>query len=163
MSKPTKIISIRKMRWMLFLLGFFKIPMVGFVRPKLISIDENQVRVKINLRRRTKNHLNSMYFGALAVGADVAGGIHVFYFAELSNLKVSFAFKGMKADFIKRAESDIVFESNEGQLVQKAIKLSEETGERVNETINVLALDQNQEIVATFEMIVSVKVILLKS
>ena len=163
MSKPTKIISIRKMRWMLFLLGFFKIPLVGFIKPKLISIDENTVRVKINLRRRTKNHLNSMYFGALAVGADVAGGIHVFYFAELSNLKVSFAFKGMKADFIKRAESDVVFESNQGELVQKAINLSEETGERVNETINVIARDKNQEIVATFEMIVSVKVALLKS
>jgi acyl-coenzyme A thioesterase PaaI-like protein len=163
MSKPTKIISIRKMRWMLFLLGFFKIPLVGFIKPKLISIDENKVRVKINLRRRTKNHLNSMYFGALAVGADIAGGIHVFYFAELSNLKVSFAFKGMKADFIKRAESDVVFESNQGELVRKAINLSEETGERVNETINVIARDKNQEIVATFEMIVSVKVALLKS
>lgn len=148
---------------MLFLLGFFKIPLVGFIKPKLISIDENTVRVKINLRRRTKNHLNSMYFGALAVGADIAGGIHVFYFAELSNLKVSFAFKGMKADFIKRAESDVVFESNQGELVQKAINLSEETGERVNETINVIARDKNQEIVATFEMIVSVKVALLKS
>ena len=163
MSKPTKIISIRKMRWMLFLLGFFKIPLVGFIKPKLISIDENTVRVKINLRRRTKNHLNSMYFGALAVGADVAGGIHVFYFAELSNLKVSFAFKGMKADFIKRAESDVVFESNQGQLVQKAINLSEKTSERVNETINVIARDKNQVIVATFEMIVSVKVTLHKS
>ena len=148
---------------MLFLLGFFKIPLVGFIKPKLISIDENTVRVKINLRRRTKNHLNSMYFGALAVGADIAGGIHVFYFAELSNLKVSLAFKGMKADFIKRAESDVVFESNQGQLVQKAINLSEETSERVNETINVIARDKNQEIVATFEMIVSVKVALLKS
>jgi len=163
MSKPTKIISIRKMRWMLFLLGFFKIPLVGFIKPKLISIDENTVRVKINLRRRTKNHLNSMYFGALAVGADIAGGIHVFYFAELSNLKVSFAFKGMKADFIKRAESDVIFESNHGELVQKAINLSEETGERVNETINVIARDKHQEIVATFEMIVSVKVTLHKS
>lgn len=163
MEMPTKIISIRKMRWMLFLLGFLKIPLVGFVKPKLISIDENTVRVKIKLRRRTKNHLNSMYFGALAVGADIAGGIHVFYFAELSNLKVSFAFKGMKADFIKRAESDVVFESNQGELVQKAINLSEETGERVNETINVIARDKNQEIVATFEMIVSVKVALLKS
>ena len=78
-------------------------------------------------------------------------------------MKVSFAFKGMKADFIKRAESDVVFESNQGELVQKAISLSEETGERVNETINVIALDQNQEIVATFEMIVSVKVVPLKS
>jgi acyl-coenzyme A thioesterase PaaI-like protein len=158
MSKPIKIISIRKMRWMLFLLGFFKIPLVGFIKPKLISIDENKVCVKIKLRRRTKNHLNSMYFGALAVGADIAGGIHVFYFAELSNLKVSFAFKGMKADFIKRAESDILFESNQGEIVRNAINLSAETGERVNETINVIALDQNQEIVATFEMIVSVKV-----
>lgn len=146
------------MRWMLFLLGFFKIPLVGFIKPKLISIDENKVCVKIKLRRRTKNHLNSMYFGALAVGADIAGGIHVFYFAELSNLKVSFAFKGMKADFIKRAESDILFESNQGEIVRNAINLSAETGERVNETINVIALDQNQEIVATFEMIVSVKV-----
>lgn len=163
MSKPTKIISIRKMRWMLFLLGFFKIPLVGFIKPKLISIDEKNVRIKIKLRRRTKNHLNSMYFGALAVGADIAGGIHVFYFAELSNLKVSFAFKGMKADFIKRAESDVIFESNHGELVQKAINLSEETGERVNETINVIARDKHQEIVATFEMIVSVKVTLHKS
>ena len=77
--------------------------------------------------------------------------------------KVSFAFKGMKADFIKRAESDVVFESNQGQQVQKAINLSEETGERVNETINVIARDKNQEIVATFEMIVSVKVVPLKS
>jgi hypothetical protein len=78
-------------------------------------------------------------------------------------LKVSFAFKGMKADFIKRAESDVVFESNQGELVQKAINLSEETGERVNETINVIARDKNQELVATFEMIVSVKVVPLKS
>ena len=26
------------------------------------------------LRRRTKNHLGSMYFGVLAVGADITGG-----------------------------------------------------------------------------------------
>ncbi len=153
---PAKEISLRKMRWMLFLLGLVKIPIVGFVRPRLISIDDETVRVKIKLRRRTKNHLKSMYFGALAVGADVAGGIHAFYFAEKSGSKVSFAFKGMKADFI-RAESDILFESNEGLLVKQAIELSKSSGERVNQTIQVKAIDQNQEVVATFEMIVSVK------
>lgn len=155
--QPAKQISLRKMRWMLFLLGLFKIPVVGFVRPRLISIDEDRVVVRIKLRRRTKNHLNSMYFGALAVGADVAGGIHAFYFAELAGTKVSFAFKGMKADFIKRAESDIIFQSDEGSLVRSAIEMSKKTGQRVNQPIQVLAKDLNDEVVATFEMIVSVK------
>jgi acyl-coenzyme A thioesterase PaaI-like protein len=152
-----KEISLWKMRRMLFLLGVFKIPVVGFVRPKLLTINEDQVRVRIKLRRRTKNHLNSMYFGALAVGADVAGGIHAFYFAELAGTKVSFAFKGMKADFIKRAESDIIFQSDEGSLVQSAIESSKQSGERVNQPIQVYAKDLNDEVVATFEMIVSVK------
>ena len=105
-------VSIRKMRWLMFLLGRVKIPLIGYTSPKLISIDSQSVQVKIKLRRRTKNHLNSMYFGALAVGADIAGGIQVFYFSKLIGREISFAFKGMNAEFIKRAESYIIFESN---------------------------------------------------
>jgi hypothetical protein len=152
-----KEISLRKMRWMLFFIGLVKIPIVGFVRPRLISIDDETVRVKIKLRQRTKNHLKSMYFRAMAVGADITGGIHAFYFAEKVSANISFAFKGMKADFIKRAESDILFESTDGLLVKQAIELSKSSVERVNQTIHVKAIDQNQEVVATFEMIVSVK------
>lgn len=155
--QPTKQLSLRKMRWKLCLLGLFKIPVVGFVRPRLISIDDDRVVVRIKLRRRTKNHLNSMYFGVLSVGADVAGGIHVFYFSELAGTKVSFAFKGMKADFIKRAETDVIFQSDEGGLVRSAIEMSKKSGERVNQPISVLAKDMNDQVVATFEMIVSVK------
>jgi hypothetical protein len=66
----------------MFLLGRVKIPLIGYTSPKLISIDSQSVQVKIKLRRRTKNHLSSMYFGALAVGADIAGGIQVFYFSK---------------------------------------------------------------------------------
>lgn len=158
MNKPNKSVSIRKMKWMLFLLGVFKIPLIGFVKPRLLLVDEKTVQVKILLRRRTRNHLNSMYFGALAVGADIAGGIHAFYFAELSNSKVSFAFKSMKADFIKRAESEILFESTEGELVKAAMDQSRLTGERINQMIQVKATDKNGELVAAFEMEVSVKV-----
>lgn len=143
---------------MLLLLGLFKIPMVGFVRPKLLLVDDTTVKVRIRLRRKTRNHLQSMYFGALAVGADIAGGIHAFYFAELSGSKVSFAFKGMQAEFIQRAESDVIFESIEGELVRNAILKSKSTGERVNESINVSAYNLKNEVVAKFQMIVSVKV-----
>ena len=151
-------VSIKKMRWLLFLLGFMKIPMIRYTRPKLLAIDDNTVRVKIKLRRRTKNHLSSMYFGALSVGADIAGGIQVFYFSKKMDRKVSFAFKGMNAQFLKRAESDIVFESNEGQKIQKAMEKSLIEGSRINDSIMVEAKNDSGEIVATFEMIVSVRV-----
>ena len=160
MSNQIKKTSIRTMQWKLFLLGFFKIPIIGFTRPKLISIDDDNVVVKIKLNRRTKNHLNSMYFGALAVGADIAGGIHVFYFSEILDKKISFSFKGMNAEFVKRAESDVYFSSNEGQIIKEAIEESIQSGERINKTILVTAKNESGEIVATFEMITSLKVLI---
>ena len=151
-------VSIGKMRWLLFLLGFVKIPLIRYTRPRLLSIDDVSVRVKIKLRRRTKNHLNSMYFGALSVGADIAGGIQVFYFSKKMNRQVSFAFKGMNAQFLKRAESDIIFESNEGKKIQSAMEKSLKESSRVNDTILVEAKNDTGEVVATFELIVSVRV-----
>lgn len=148
---------LKKMRWQVFLLGRLKIPMLGFTGLKLIDVDDVNAVVKIKLKRRTKNHLNSMYFGALAVGADVAGGIHAFYFAQKHNKKVSFAFKGMSCEFIKRAESDCTFISKDGKKVEDAILESIKTGDRVNETTHVDVFDDEKELVATFEMIVSVK------
>jgi len=151
-------VSIGKMRWMMFLLGCVKIPMIGFTRPRLLTIDDDSVRVKIKLRRRTKNHLNSMYFGALSIGADIAGGIQVFYFSKKMDRKVSFAFKGMNAQFLKRAESDIVFESHGGQKIKEAMEKSLKEGSRINDSILVEAKNDTGEVVATFEMIVSVRV-----
>jgi len=158
MSKDNKEVTLSKMNWLLFLLSRFKIPMIGFVRPKLLVLNDTDVEVKIRLRRRSKNHLNSMYFGALAIGADVAAGIHTFYFSEKLGKKVSFAFKGMNAEFIKRAESDIVFTCNQGDVIKQAILKSDAEKVRVNETVIVNAVDANNEIVAKFDMIVSVKV-----
>jgi len=152
-----KKLLLRKIKWQLFLLGKFKIPMLGFTGVKLIDINETTVKVSVKLKRRTKNHLNSMYFGALAVGADVAGGVHAFYFANVHQKEVKFAFKGMNCEFIKRAESDCIFISEDGKKVEDAILKSIRTGDRVNETTHVNVYDTENELVATFEMIVSVK------
>lgn len=156
--KKAKEISLKQMRWKLFLLSFLKIPVIGFVRPKLLLLNDNESKVKVKLRRRTKNHLNSMYFGALAVGADVAGGLHAFYFAESLGYRVSFAFKGFSGEFIKRAESDVIFEITQGNLIKEAIESSANSKERVNQPIDVIAKGMDGQIVATFVMVVSVKV-----
>lgn len=151
-------VSIGRMRRQLYLLSILKIPVIGFVRPRLLSIDENTVRMRIRLRRRTKNHLNSMYFGALAVGADVAAGIHSFYFAALTGRKVIFAFKGMKGDFLMRAESDVTFVCEEGAKIKAAMDEAYEAQERINLPVEVLAYNTNGEKVAIFEMVLSVRV-----
>lgn len=148
---------LKKMRWQIFLLGKFKIPLIGYTRPKLIALNDDSVKVTIQLRRRTRNHLNSMYFGALAIGADVAGGIHAFYFAEKYKQKVSFAFKGMNCEFIMRAESNCTFVCNDGKKVEEAILKSKATGDRINDTTHVDVFNEANELVATFDMIVSVK------
>ena len=158
MSKLIKEVSIRKMRWLIFLLGLTKIPLIGFVRPKLLLLTDDEVALKIKLRRRSRNHLNSMYFGALAIGADVAAGVHAFYFAEKMGKKVSFAFKGINGEFIKRAESDVIFRTDQGQLVKEAMDKSLANNERVNETITISAVNSDNEVVATFDMIISVRV-----
>lgn len=149
----------KKIRWKLFLMGLFKIPMLGRLRPHLLSIDDNEIQLKIKLNRLSKNHLNSMYFGALAVGADCAAGLHAFYYAEKMNLNISFAFKSMRGEFIKRAESDTIFVFSEGKTIERIVLKSVESGERYNHLCTVNAFNTSNELVAIFEMEASIKVI----
>ena len=58
---------------MLRLFGLLKIPLIWYVKPSVVSIGEEKIVVKVPLRRRNKNHLKSMYFGTLCVGADCTG------------------------------------------------------------------------------------------
>lgn len=143
---------------MLRLMGIFKIPMIGYVKPRLIQMTDHDVVVRIKLRRRTRNHLKSMYFGALAVGADVTAGLHAFYFCDELNVRPSFAFKGMKAEFIKRAETDVEFSCTEGQIIREQVLKAIQTNERQNHWVKVTAKNLNGEIVALFEMEISVKI-----
>lgn len=154
----SKEIPLKKMRRLLWMMGMFKIPMIAYVKPRLLALDDEKVIARIKLRRRTKNHLNSMYFGALAVGADITAGLHAFYYAEKSGKKISFAFKSVDAQFLKRATSSVTFISEEGLLVKEVFETALSTGERVNKKINVVANNEKNEIVAKFALEISVKV-----
>jgi acyl-coenzyme A thioesterase PaaI-like protein len=143
------------MQWILFLLGRLKIPMIGFVRPRIMEMDDQKVKIRIRLRRRTRNHLGSMYFGALAVGADLAGAIHSVYFTGGKGMSMSF--KSMHAEFLKRADGDVFFESKAGVIIREMIEESRDTGERLNRMVEVSARDIKGEIVAHFKMEISIK------
>ncbi|WP_159739158.1 PaaI family thioesterase [Vibrio atypicus] len=120
--------------------GFFKVPFIWLCRPKILQLDGERVEVKIPLKRRTKNHLNSMYFGVLAVGADVAGGFMAMSKAQERGKQVSLAFKAVEGQFLKRPEEDVHFVCNDGKLIDEMLDETFRTGERVNKAVKITAI-----------------------
>lgn len=116
-----------------------KIPLIGFCKPVVMARDEQRVVIKIPLRRRTKNHLGSMYFGVLAVGADLAGGLLAMDLIRRSGQKVSLVFKDFKVDFLKRPEADVHFTCHDGALIADLVQRTLSSKKRENATVRVVA------------------------
>ncbi|NTS78383.1 DUF4442 domain-containing protein [Catenovulum sp. SM1970] len=147
----------------LTLFALTKVPMIFFCRPKILAINDENIAVKIRLNWFTRNHLKSMYFGTLCIGADLAAGFMVFAKAEQGNHTIHFAFKDMQAEFLKRPESDVYFVCEQGHLIDKQLSRAINTGQRVNQQVNVSAYcgtyePPHREVVAQFALTLSVRV-----
>ena len=64
-----------KATWFIRGFGLSKVPLIFYCRPSVVELTDELTIIKIPFKRRNRNHLKSMYFGVLAVGADVAGGV----------------------------------------------------------------------------------------
>ncbi|MCI5056966.1 MAG: DUF4442 domain-containing protein [Flavobacteriales bacterium] len=152
--------DLKKANKMLSIFGLTKIPLIFFCRPKILRIDDQSIVVKIPLKRRTRNHLKSMYFGALAVGADVTGGFQAFYASYVLKKNVGLSFKNFKCDFHRLAKGDVHFTCEDTQEVLKMVQETIETGERVERTVNIKATCPDidpEEIVATMALTISMR------
>ena len=127
------------MTWKLRLFGLSRIPLIFFCLPRVISITETCLEIKIKLNCRTRNHLNSMYFGVLSVGADVTGAFLAMEYIRASKCRISLIFKDFHADFLKRAEGDTHFRCDDGTAIRELIQKSEETGERESMPIHIIS------------------------
>ena len=144
----------------LWAFGWIKVPMIAWVRPKVIELNDQRSVIKISLSRRTKNHLHSLYFGALCVGADVTGGIHMMHFLNHQMGKLSFVFKDFTANFLKRPEADVHFICENGPLIKETLEKAKLSKERENALINIIATTPSlsgDEPVARFTLTLSVK------
>jgi len=134
-----------------------KIPMIFFCKPKIIKSSTEKVVVKIPFMRRNKNHLGSMYFGALSVGADLSAGLLAVNCIRRKKSKAKLVFKDFTADFLKRPLSDVYFEAtNKDSSIDKLVEENINSAKRVSFPINVKAICDN-EIVATFTLTTSIK------
>ncbi len=142
------------------LFGLTKIPLIWFISPVVLRLDDEETIVRIPLKRKTKNHLNSMYFGVMCAAADIAGGLCAMKHIQNSGKKISLSFKDFKADFHKRAEADTIFTNCQGPEVKKFIEDVIASGERMNMPVEVVATTPSKfgdEPVATFTLTLSCK------
>lgn len=146
--------------WQIRAFGLSKIPMMAFTNPTVVDINDEKLEVKIPLNFRTQNHWKSLYFGALAVGADAAVGMLAMRIMETRGAKVSLIFKDFKAEYFKRADGDTHFICDRGAEIDELITEALTTGERVNKTIEAYATVPSKygdEPVAKFGLTLSLK------
>lgn len=95
----SKLPSPRRENVQLQLFALTKVPLIFFCRPSIVASSQRSVEIRVPLFRNTKNHWNSMYFGAIAAGMDVAGGWMAFEKSQAN--PVSLLFKDFKAEFYR--------------------------------------------------------------
>ncbi|HSP94844.1 MAG TPA: DUF4442 domain-containing protein [Thermoanaerobaculia bacterium] len=139
---------------------FTKIRLISYVRPRVVDLTGERCEIVVPLSRRTRNHLRSMYFGALCTGADAAAALAALRASRKAGGRVAVIFKDMQAEFVKRAEADVHFACEQGREISELIEKADASGERQNLPIRVVATVPKlfgSDPVARFTLTLSVK------
>jgi len=141
--------------------SFINVFLLWLVKPAVLEVNERRCVVRIPLNWRTRRRdIHAMYLGVLCMGADVAAGLIAFNLVGQKKVPVSFIFKDLHAEFLKRAEGDVVFTNEEGEAIQRLVARALETGEREETTVHVIATVPKKlgdEPVAKFALTLSIK------
>jgi len=142
------------------ILGILKIPLISYLSPTVQELSQDVCVIRLPLRRRAKNHHGSMYFGALATGADCTAGFLAFHLIKRSRRKISLIFKGFEAQFLKRPEGDVYFSCIDGKKITGLIEQAVNSEDRVEDILDVTARVPSKlgdEPVARFRLVLSLK------
>lgn len=148
-----------KYHYMVKLMSFFKVPLLFATSPKVIQLDDKATTVYIPLKRKNKNHLGSMYFGALAMGAELSVALMAIKGTNESKHKVSFIFKDFSAQFLQRGDKGVYFTCEESKGVKALVAKAEKSSERVEKEFKGFAyIDQKtKEPILTYTLTLSLK------
>jgi acyl-coenzyme A thioesterase PaaI-like protein len=143
------------LRWF----GLTRIPLLFYIRVSVTEANLQRIVVRIPLRRRTRNHLGSMYFGVLCAGADCAAGALAMSRIRQQPDQISLIFKDFTAEFLKRAEGDEDFCCSQGDEIAELVAEARDSGRRVERQVEVLATvpSLSEEPVARFKLTLSLK------
>jgi hypothetical protein len=140
-------------------LSLLKIPLLAFTSPRIIEINEHTAVVGMRLDWRTRNHVGVMYFGALAMGAELSIAAKALQEISRSGQKIDFIFKDFKCEFLRMTDDHVHFICNEAADVAALVHKSAETSDRVTQTFKGFAVvpTKSDQPVMTYELTLSMR------
>lgn len=140
-------------------LSLLKLPLLAFASPRVVESSDQRAVVKVPLGWRTRNHLGVMYFGALAMGAELSIALKAVQSIQKSGQRIDFLFKDFKAEFLKRADGDVHFVCEEANRVHELIQLAAGSADRHEAVFQGKAFvpKKGSEPVMTYQLTLSVK------
>ncbi len=147
-------ITPRKLNTFLLL----KLPSAWLCGVRLKQIDRENCTVTVKHRWINQNPFNSMFWAVQGMAAELTTGALVTGYIRNSGKKISMLVANNNATFTKKATGRITFVCNDGELVQKAIDKTIETGE--GQTVWMKSVGTNKEgvVVSIFNFEWTVKV-----
>ncbi len=135
------------------------IPLLAMITPRVLELTENRSVVRVRLDRRTRNHLGVMYFGALAMGAELSIALKAIDAINKSGKRIDFIFKDFSVEFLKRADGHTHFVCEEAAAVDQLIQRACSSAERFDKTFNGYAFvpTASPDPVAKYTLTLSVK------
>lgn len=140
-------------------ISLLKLPLLAFISPRILKCSEDQSIVKVGLGYRTRNHLGVMYFGALAMGAELSIAVKAVQEIQRSGKRIDFIFKDFKCTFGKRADGDVHFICDDAGKVAQLIRDAANSPERLEGkyTGRAIVPGKSEDAVMTYELTLSVR------
>jgi hypothetical protein len=148
--------SIRNPFWFAYFL-LLKLPVGLLTGLKLKEVTAEKAVVCIKYQWINKNPFHSIYFGCLAMAAELASGTLGLVHTMGLKPNVSVLVVHMEADFVKKGRGRVYFTCADGALIAKAVQEAKQTGEPTRVVATSVGLDENGKEIATFRITWSFK------
>ena len=147
-------ISPRKLNFFLML----KLPAAYFTGVRTTYLDENKCTVRVKHRWVNQNPFKSMFWAVQGMAAELTTGALMMLKIRKSGKRISMLVANNNASFVKKATGKIMFECNEGHLIDEAIDKAISTGEGQTIWLHANGVDEAGDEVSLFNFEWTIKV-----
>lgn len=117
---------------------------------RLTHLDEDESITEVPFRWINKNPFKSIYFAVQSMAAELSTAAPVIMVLKRVNKDVAFIIVELHVDFVKKAQSKVVFTCKDYEKINEAVLQLKQPGDTVTVTARSIGRDTNHDEVATF-------------
>lgn len=125
---------------------------------RITHLDEEKAISEVPYRWRNKNPFKSMYFAVQSMAAELSTAAPVFMALKGIDENIAFIVVGLKAEFVKKAQSKVTFSCLDYEEIYTAISKLNQHDDTATITAKSIGKDANGDEVAIFYFTWSFKI-----